>query len=86
MNTDRLNSMKPQEAAQSAYAQISAVQHLPPDQQVAGAVLLLRAMAEELRLDLSQLMQQAARVMDDADTYYNREVSALRMYVRKELK
>lgn len=85
MNNDRLNSTPPHAAVSAAYAQVSAVQHLPKEQQVAGAAILLRIMAEELRLDLPDLLHKAARLADSSDTYFNRSMDALREYIRKEL-
>jgi hypothetical protein len=73
-------------AVQAAYAQVSAVQHLPAHEQVAGAALLLNVMSKNANVSVSELLNQAGRMEHDADTFFQREVKALRDYVAGELR
>lgn len=86
MNRDKLNSINPLAAVQSAYVAVSAIQGMKPEEQVAGASLLLYVMASNLNLDISQLMDMSQRIRKDADSNYTIEIRALREYVREELR
>lgn len=83
---DQLPFTHPMQAVQTAYGALSAVQHEAPAVQVAASAVLLRAIADELQLDLSELLSMAARIIHDDDTPYRHEVAAFRSYVRGELK
>jgi hypothetical protein len=76
------------DAVQSAYQQVSSVQGNTPAQQAAGAALLFYVIATEAGLDISELVNQCQRMQKDAtqDAYRKVEMSALRAYVKGELK
>jgi hypothetical protein len=75
-----------QAAVQVALAAVDAIQQFQPGEQVAGAAFLFRVMAQQLGLDVSDLMQQSQRRYDFADTYFKREAQALSDYVNGELR
>jgi hypothetical protein len=83
---DQLPFVSASQAVQGAYAAISAVQHMTPAEQVAGISLLFAEMSQQLALDPSAITNQASRRATDADTYYAREVKALREYLNKEIR
>lgn len=85
MHIDRLNNLRPQQAVQAAFAQLSSTQHLTPAEQLAGAALLLREMAVNSGIPVSELLNKAERIAVDADTFFHRELKALRDYVKGEL-
>lgn len=85
MNTDKLHSVPPLNAVQAAYAAVTAIQHLPAEEQVAGVALLFNTIVTELNLSPLTLIGAAARRAKDADSYYTTEIRALRAYVRDEL-
>ena len=84
---DRLAMLPCLDAVDAAYKAVSAIQELPPAQQVAGAALLLRTFCEMAGLDLSEVLHQASRMAHDAqqDGFRRRELSALRDYVKGEI-
>ncbi len=86
MNRDKLFSINAQAAVQSAYAAVSAIQDLTPEEQLAGAALLLQVMAHNTNQDISQLMSMAERITKDADSNYTTEIRGLRYYVRDNLR
>lgn len=73
------------DAVTAAYQAVSTLQDFKPAQQVAGVSILFHIIAEQLGLSPSELLNKAERMTADADTYYSREVKALRDYVRGEL-
>lgn len=83
---DQLPFVEPRTTVQAAYGVLSALQGERPGVQVAAAAVLFYVLADELKLDLSQLINQASRIASDDDTYFRREVKALRAYVQGELK
>jgi hypothetical protein len=86
MNNDKLNSVGPLAAVQSAYAAITAIQHLPAEDQVAGVALLFTTIVEELKLNPYQIIGASVRRAKDSDSYYTTEIRALRAYIQGELK
>lgn len=83
---DQLPFVEPRHTVQTAYAQLSSIQGERPGVQVASAAVLFFVICDELKLDVSQLMCQASRIAKDDDSYFRREVKALRAYVQGELK
>lgn len=73
-------------ATQVAYAAVSAIQTFEPAEQVAGAALLLSVITSQLNIHPGELLNKAKRWENDADTYYQREIKALRDYTNGELK
>jgi hypothetical protein len=73
-----------QKAVEVALQMIDVVQHESPGAQVAGAALLLQIMTSQLGLNVSELMNQAQRRYDAADTFRSREAQALTDYVNGE--
>lgn len=86
MNRDRLHSLHCHAATTGAFAALDGIQVMPPEQQVAGTAMLFVAMADELGLDPSELIDQARRRMKDDDTFAQTEVKSLRAYIQGELK
>lgn len=84
--TNHMSTVRAAQAVQSAYAQISSVQHLTPAEQVSGAAILFRVISMNTGIPVDQLLDTAARMEKDADTFYQRETKALRDYVQGELK
>lgn len=84
--SDHIPFVDPRTSTQAAYGALSAVQGEHPAVQVVAAAVLFKTLCEELKLDVSQLLDQARRIINDDDTYYRREVKALREYVKGELK
>lgn len=85
MNRDQLNSVVSFHAVEAAYAAVSAVQAMPKQKQVMGIAVLFSTICDELKLDLSELINKAQRVAKDADGFFTREMKALRGYVKGEL-
>ena len=75
-----------QVAVQVAFNAIDMVQGSRPGEQVAGVALLLYVMAQQLGLNVSDLMNQSQRRFDDANTYFKREAQALSDYINGELR
>lgn len=72
------------EAVRVALVAISAIQGESKGAQVAALCLLVERIKSQLGLALNELMDQAQRRYDVADTYYNREAQALTDYVNGE--
>lgn len=86
MNNDQLNSVNPHGAVQAAYSAVSALQTFRPAEQIAGAGVLIATICAETGISPSDLLEKAARMAAHADTYYTREIKALRHYVQEELR
>lgn len=86
ITADQIPFSDPTLVVRTAYAALSAVQAETPGHQVAGVALLLREMCDGLRLDLSQVLASAHRIASANDTFFQREVKALRDYVQGELR
>lgn len=83
---DDLNTLHPQAAIQAAYHIADRLQDFRPAAGIAGAALFLKVVCEELHLDLSDVINKSVRMGKDADTFFNREVKALRDYIKEELR
>lgn len=81
-----LPNVPAQVAVQSAYAAVSAVQHLRPEEQAAGVFLLAYVMAQQLGLDVSEVFNQSQRRFDFANTVFKREAQALSDYINGEMR
>jgi len=86
LDNDKLFSVPARQTVQAAYGSLSANQHEQPAVQVMAAAVLFKVLAEELCLDISQLLSSAARLIKHDDNPYRAEVAALREYVKGELK
>lgn len=86
MNTDKLHSINPQAAIQSAYAAVSAIQDKTSEEQLAGITVLLYVMAKQTGQGISHLMAMAERVTEDADSNYHTEIRSLHQYCKEHLK
>lgn len=73
-------------AVEAALVAVSALQDRTKGEQVAAVFLLARIMVSQLGLDVSELMNQAERRYDYADTYHRREAQSLTDYVNGELR
>lgn len=82
---DQIPFVTPRETVQAAYGALSALQDERPGVQVMSAAVLFKVIADELRLDISELLNKAARITSDDDNPYRTEVAAFREYIRGEL-
>lgn len=85
MDKDKLNSINKRDAVTAAFVALDAVQNLAPHVQVAAVAVLFTAFADTTRIGVSELVDKARRITKDDDTYYQREVKALRDYIQQEL-
>lgn len=85
MNIDQLNNLRSLDAVQGAVAVVDRLQDLPAAQQVAGLAVAFVIFAETLRISPSALINKAERMVTNADTFYTRDVKALRDYVEGEI-
>ena len=76
----------PLKATEAAYAGLSAIQTYSPGEQAMAVAILARAFLGGLGIDVSQALNQAERVLTDADTYHSPAAGALQSYIRGELK
>lgn len=83
---DALNSLHPQVAVQAAYHIADRLQDHRPAAQIAGVALLLNELCAAVGLDAGEVINKSARMAKDADTFFNREVKALRDYIKGELR
>lgn len=81
---DQVNSMDPKRAVMAAYDIASKLQDFRKAEQIAGAALFLGEVCAVLGLDVRELHNQSARMAADADTFFSREVKALRDYIKGE--
>jgi len=86
LDNDKLNSIKAGMAVQAAFQAVDAIQQFPSHQQVAGVAVLFTAITDGLGVCPSELIDKGQRISKDADTYFTREVKALREYIKGELK
>ena len=73
-------------AVAAALTALDGVQTRPPGEVVAGVFFLAYVIAQQLGLNVSELMNQSQRRFDDVNTYYKREAQALSDYVNGELR
>lgn len=85
-SADQLYSAPARQTVQAAYGALDSIQHETPAVQVMATAVLFKAIAEELKLDVNQLLASAAAIIKHDDNPYRTEVSALRAYVAGELK
>jgi len=83
---DELNSMSPAKAVQVAYFTATQLQDFRPAEQVAGVALFLNELCEQVGIDARETLNKGGRMAVDADTFYQREVKALRDYIKGELR
>lgn len=86
MDKDKLNSSNPKQTIDAAYAALSSIQDRPAHVIVAGISVLFVELAEQTGIGVSELVSKAQRISRDGDTFFDREVKALRDYVKGELK
>jgi hypothetical protein len=82
---DQLNSINAYRAVEVAYDTVSHLQQYQAHEQVAGLAVLMHVMADRTGVSVSELMSKAERIELDADTFFRRELKALRDYVDKEI-
>lgn len=85
MNPDHMNMAPANATLQNTYAALSAIQEVPGGAQVMAHTVLFYALCQELRLDPSEMLDKARRLMRHAEENYSLEVHALREYIRQEL-
>lgn len=77
--------VQPDEAIRTAYSAISSLQVARPEYQVVGIAVLFQILSDGLGMPPNELLSKASRVIADGDTFFRREVKALRDYVKGEL-
>lgn len=85
-SSDQLFSVNPRRTVQAAYGALSANQEELKAVQVMAPAVLFLTIAQELRLDINQLLSAASQIIKHDDNPYRTEVAALRAYVCGELK
>lgn len=70
----------------TAYAAVTAAQDSPPGEQVMSFAVLLLQACEVLRLDPSEMLDKAQRVVRHAQDNYSLELRSLQRYIKEELK
>lgn len=85
MNQDQLNMVPAWHTIQTAYGALSGAQGSPAPQQVMGVAVLFNEMCRELRLDPSEMLDKARRVVRHAEDHFSSERKALSMYINQEL-
>lgn len=83
---DQISFVEPRTVLEASYGALSSIQTERPGVQVMAVAVLFKTLADELKLDVSELMNQASRIATDDDTPYRANVRALREYVKGELK
>lgn len=70
----------------AVFSVLNRMQDAKPSIQLLATAVALRAMAESLNLDLSDLMQQASNVLRAADGPFGTHIQAIRDYAAGELR
>jgi len=70
----------------TSFAILNRMQDAKPSVQLLATAVALRAMAESLNLNLSDLMQQASNVLRAADGPFGTHIQAIRDYAAGELR
>lgn len=82
---DRFNNTDQQAAASASMRVITALQDLPPEQQVVGICAAFRVLAEVSEVPAQDLFAVTGNVMTDAEGRYIPEFRAVKEYVENEL-
>lgn len=82
----QLPTVAPLVAVEAAFAAVSAVQTYTPGEQVAALAVALKVTADFCGVTVGELLDKAARIERDADTYYTTTIRALREYVKHEVR
>lgn len=85
MNMDQLNMVPAHATLQAAYGTLDGAQTFPPAMQVMGAAVLFHELCSELRVDPSEMLDKARRVVRHATDHYSLELEALRKYIKGEI-
>ena len=83
---DRLSVVPASEAVRAAFVALDTLQTSPPAYQVAAISVLFKEFSEGLGISPSELLDKARRWTADNDTFFQREVKALRDYVQQEVR
>lgn len=78
--------MAAKSAVQVAYFTASQLQDFRTAEQLAGVALFLNEACQQLGIDAREMFNKADRMAKDADTFHQREVKALRDYIKGELR
>lgn len=81
---DRINNMPALEAVRGAWVAIDRLQVERHEVMVMGAATLFRELCVGTGLDIAEVLNKVERMSKAGDI--NREVSALRDYIRKEIR
>lgn len=83
---DKLCFVSASDAVRVAYAGIDRLQGERPEHQVAAVCILFKEFSEQLGISPSELIDRASRMANDNDTFFQRELKALRDYITQELR
>jgi hypothetical protein len=85
MNRDQLGSVNPFQALRGMYALVSAGQEFRGAEQVVAASVYFLLMCEQLKLDPSEELHRATRVIERANLHYVEHVRAARQYITEQI-
>lgn len=86
MNKDALNRAAPRAVLTVAYDGIDRFQDHPPELVVAAVAVLLKEFSSVLRIPISELLNKADRMTGDLNENYMPEISALREYIKHQMR
>lgn len=82
--TDQVNAVKPLDAAMLAFYVASNIQDEKPGLQVTAVGLLFKTLADEMGLNIPDLLAKIGSVAMDADPYHHRQMAALKQLIQEE--
>jgi len=82
---DRIAMQNAASIMRPAFTVIERVQGMDPAAQVTGSAVAVCAMAQELGLDMRELIRVAERVLADSEGPFTEHIQAIRAYTRGEL-
>lgn len=85
-NADAFSSMSAPRAAQLAFEMVSAIQHRPSGEQLAGVAMLFLLMSKRMKADARDVLARTGARMEDALSYGSGEhIRAIKQYLREEM-
>lgn len=82
--TDQINQASPLDAAMMAFWVASNIQDEKPGLQVVSMGMLFKVLADEMGVDIPDLLAKISSMLMDTDPYHHRQVAALRQLIREE--
>jgi hypothetical protein len=81
---DQIYSLNPLMAGQTMFAITSGLQDHHPAAQVAASAMFLLVMCEEFRVNPTDVLYKAGRILLDTDQFNQNQIAATRQLIRKE--